>query len=133
MGGTLLAGTVFERFLHDSPMQLAIYRATRYCHANVATKLALPRARQGVGHRAVTDPRVPPTPFPTHQKYWDPADQLQESKTALPRKVKKRVSGGVSGESSRGPGRRPKKSQKRVSGRLCESKITCFLTPETHF
>ena len=41
------------------------------------------------------------------------------------------------GESPRGsPGllaNPPKTSQKRVSRRLCESKITCFLTPETRF
>ena len=39
---------------------------------------------------------------------WDPADQLQESKTAPARKVKKESPG----ESPRRPGRCPKKSQK---------------------
>ena len=41
-------------------------------------------------------------------------------------KSQKRVSGRVSGGVSEGPGRPPKTSQKRISSRLCESKITCF-------
>ena len=41
-------------------------------------------------------------------------------------KSQKGVSGGVSEGVCRGPGGPPKKSQKRVSGRLFESKITCF-------
>ena len=31
-----MGGTVSERFLHDGPMSLAIWRATPYCHTNVA-------------------------------------------------------------------------------------------------
>ena len=54
-------------------------------------------------------------------------------KTLPGSKSQKRVSGRVSEGVSEGPGRPPKTSQKRVSWRLCESKITCFLTPETHF
>ena len=75
-------GTVSERFLHDGPMSLAIWRATPYCHANVAQLwsslsktrgvaslwrygVCLPRAE---GHPAVTDPRFPPTPFPPNKR-----------------------------------------------------------------
>ena len=46
------------------------------------------------------------------QEGWDPADQLQESKTAPARKVKKESPRQSPGESPRRPGRHPKRSQK---------------------
>ena len=63
-------------------MSLAIWRATPYCHANVAqlrpslskTRGVASRWRYGVclsraeGHPAVTDPRFPPTPFPPNKR-----------------------------------------------------------------
>ena len=63
-------------------MSLPIWRATPYCHANVAQLWSSLSKTGGVaslwrygvclsraeGHPAVTDPRFPPTPFPPNKR-----------------------------------------------------------------
>ena len=66
----------------NGPISLAIWRATPYCHANVAqlcsslikTRDVASLWRYGVclslaeGHPAATEPQLPPPPFPPQQK-----------------------------------------------------------------
>ena len=59
----------------------------------------------------------------------DPAGEAEESKPAPGPKVKKESPGeSLAREVSGRPGGPPKKSQKRVSRRLCESKFTSLTT-----
>ena len=77
-----MGGSGSERFLHDGPTSLAIWRATPYCHANVVqlwSSLSKTRdvaslwwygaslSRAG-GHPASQIPGSPPTPFPPNKR-----------------------------------------------------------------